>query len=94
MQCAECGVFMSACTMASEQYAAAVDLLHKMASSEILKTSEYLKLKTEVDQAREACEMARAALRVHRLAHKAPQGLFVSRKPPHLSRPEDLKRSG
>ena len=94
MQCAECGVFTSACTMASEQYAAAVDLLHKMASSETLKTSEYLKLKTEVDQAREACEMARAALRVHRREHKAPQGLFVSRKQPHLSRPEDLKRSG
>jgi len=69
-------------------------LLHRMASSEILKTSEYLKLKNEVDQAREAREMAWAALRVHRLAHKAPQGLFVSRKQPHPSRPEDLKRSG
>jgi hypothetical protein len=94
MQCAECGLFMSACTMASEQYAAAVDLLHKMASNEILKTSEYLKLKTEVDQAREACEMARAALRVHRRGHKAPQGLFVSRKQAPPSRSEDLKRSG
>jgi hypothetical protein len=94
MQCAECGVFMSACRLASEQYAAAIDLLHKMASSEILETSEYLRRKAEVDQAREACETARAALRVHRLAHKAPQGLFVSRKQPHLSGPEDLKRSG
>jgi hypothetical protein len=40
MQCAECGLFMSACTMAIEQYAAAVDLLHKMASTELLTTSE------------------------------------------------------
>ena len=94
MQCAECGLFMSECMVASEQYAAAIDLLHKMASSEILETSEYLRRKAEVDQAREACETARTALRVHRLAHKAPQGLFVSRKQPHLSGPEDLKRSG
>jgi hypothetical protein len=94
MQGAECGLFMSACMMASEQYAAAVDLLHKMASTELLTTSEYRKLKTEVDQAHEACEVARAALRAHRLGHKAPQGLFVSRKQAHSSRTEDLKRSG
>ena len=55
--------------MASEHYATVTAELHKMASSHRFKAAEYRKLKAEVEQTREACEMARAALRVHRVGH-------------------------
>jgi hypothetical protein len=58
--------------MAIERYSGVVTLLHKMASNEHFKDRKYLKLKAEVEQARLACDMARAALRVHREGHKEP----------------------
>ena len=70
MHCAECTAFTAAYKVASEHYAEAVDTLHKMASNGQFKDSKYPKLKVEVEQARVACDMAKAALRVHKDGHK------------------------
>ena len=69
MLCAECEAFLSAYKMASEHYAEAVASLHKMASGIHFKTQDYQRLKSEVEQARNICEMARAALQVHKSGH-------------------------
>jgi hypothetical protein len=61
--------------MASEHYAAVTAELHKMVSSHRFKAAEYRKLKAEVEQAREAYDMASAALRVHRERHSHETGL-------------------
>jgi hypothetical protein len=70
MPCAECEAFMSAYTMASEHYAATVAALHKLATNGHFKDARYQNLKAQVEQARDACEMAKAALRVHREGHE------------------------
>ncbi len=70
MACAECDAFTAAYNMASAHYAEAVATLHKQASNGEFRSEKYPKLKADVEKARNACEMARAALRVHRGGHQ------------------------
>ncbi len=69
MQCTQCAAFIAAYKMATEDYTALGDSLDEMVSGGHFKIREYQKLKTEAEQARLACEMAREALRVHQVGH-------------------------
>ena len=70
MPCTECDAFRAAHNTAIERYTALTAELHKMATDGQFRASDYQKLKIQVADARHACDIARAALRVHKKEHK------------------------
>jgi hypothetical protein len=70
MSCAECAAFIAAYNIAVEHYAVTAAALHKMADKGQFMKPKYQELKAEAEQARDACEMAKAALRIHREEHQ------------------------
>ena len=69
MPCDKCEELTAAYKMASERYEEATASVLKLAVGVRFKSREYRKLIAEEKQARDACYMANAALRVHRESH-------------------------
>ena len=67
MPCAECEAFEAAYRIARDHYAGIASSFHKMP---VAPTSEYRKLKLQVEVARDARLMAKEALRVHKEGHR------------------------
>jgi hypothetical protein len=69
MHCAECNTRISDYYVTTEYYVTVGEAFHRMKGDGRFNSSEYSKLKTEVERARIVCERATGSLRVHRERH-------------------------